>query len=83
MCFVSMFPIPRSRHDKPNKAVQIDNLRGVFIVVSLLLLFTTMQTPHKLRLTAALNSESKKQKGLARFAVQRQIKAKITWFFFR
>ena len=37
-----------------NKAVQIDNLRGVCIVVSLSLNFTTIQTPHKLRLTAAL-----------------------------
>ena len=38
----------------PNKAVQADNLRGVCFVVSLSLNITTKQTPHKLRLTAAL-----------------------------
>ena len=41
----------------PNKAVQSDNLRGVCIVMSLGLHFTTIQTPHKLRLTAALDFE--------------------------
>ena len=34
--------------------MQIDNLRGVCLVVSLSLNFTTRQTPHKLRLMAAL-----------------------------
>ena len=37
-----------------NKSLQTDNLRGVCIVVSLSLNFTTMQTPHKLRLSEAL-----------------------------
>ena len=37
-----------------NKAVQTDNLRAVRLVVSLSLNFTTRQTAHKLRLTAAL-----------------------------
>ena len=37
-----------------NKAVQFDNLRAVCLVVSLSLNFTTSQTAHKLRLTAAL-----------------------------
>ena len=40
--------------NRSNKAVQTDNLRGVCLVVSLSLHFTTRQTPHKLRLTAAL-----------------------------
>ena len=39
---------------QPNKAVQSDNLRAVRLVVSLSLNFTTRQTAHKLRLTAAL-----------------------------
>ena len=37
-----------------NKAVQTDNLRAVFLVVSLSFHCTTRQTAHKLRLTAAL-----------------------------
>ena len=37
-----------------NKAMQSDSVRGVCIVVSLSLNFTTMQTPHTLRLMAAL-----------------------------
>ena len=37
-----------------NKSLQADNLRGICIVVSLPLHFTTMQTPHKLRLSEAL-----------------------------
>ena len=37
-----------------NKAVQSDNLRAVCLVVSLSFHFTTRQTAHKLRLTAAL-----------------------------
>ena len=43
-----------SQRNAPNKAMQIDNLRGVCFVVSLSLHFTTKQTPHKLRLMAAL-----------------------------
>ena len=38
-----------------NKSLQADNLRGICIVVSLSLHFTTMQTPHKLRLSEALD----------------------------
>ena len=42
-----------------NKSLQADNLRGVCIVVSLSLHFTTMQTPHKLRLSEALYPRTK------------------------
>ena len=41
-----------------NKSLQTDNLRGVCIVVSLSLNGTTMQTPHKLRLSEALVENS-------------------------
>ena len=44
-----------------NKAVQTDNLRAVCLVVSLSLNGTTRQTAHKLRLTAALDSDRKNQ----------------------
>jgi len=37
-----------------NKALQIDNSRGIFLVVSLSLNFTTRKTPRELRLKAAL-----------------------------
>ena len=47
--------------DKSNKSMQSDNLRGVCPVVSLSLHFTTGQTPHKLRLIEALDSERKNQ----------------------
>ena len=38
--------------------MQADNLRAVRLVVSLSLNFTTSQTAHKLRLTAALDEKS-------------------------
>ena len=43
--------------DQPahNKAMQADSVRGVCFVVSLSLNFTTKQTPHTLRLMAALD----------------------------
>ena len=41
--------------------MQADNLRGVGLVVSLSLHFTTRPPPHKLRLIAALDSEIEKQ----------------------
>jgi len=37
-----------------NKSLQAGDLRGVCIVVSLSLNFTTKQTPHKLQLSEAL-----------------------------
>ena len=46
--------------NRSNKAVQTDNLRRVCLVVSLSLHFTTRQTAHELRLTAALDSEIEK-----------------------
>ena len=39
--------------------MQTDSVRGVCIVVSLSLDFTTMQTPHTLRLMAALAIKKK------------------------
>ena len=47
-----------------NKAVQTDNLRAVCLVVSLSFHCTTRQTAHKLRLTAALDSEIEKHKSI-------------------
>ena len=38
----------------PNNAMQLDNLRVVYLVVPLSRHFTTRQTTHKLRLMAAL-----------------------------
>ena len=51
-----------------NNAVQADNLRAVCLVVSLSLNFTTRQTAHKLRLTAALDSEIEKHKSIKALA---------------
>ena len=45
-----------------NKAMQSDSVRGVCIVVSLSLNFTTMQTPHTLRLMAALGEKERREK---------------------
>ena len=50
-----------------NKSLQTDNLRGVCIVVSLSLHFTTMQTPHKLRLSEALE----RNKDMHTFPIQK------------
>jgi len=46
-----------SGRNAANKSLQTDNLRGVCFVVSLSLHFTTKQTPHKLRLMAALERQ--------------------------
>ena len=62
--------VARLKVKTPNKSLQTDNLRGVCIVVSLSLHFTTMQTPHKLRLSEAL---APKREGSRMFKVFLQI----------
>ena len=56
-----------------NKKLQADNLRGVCFVVSLSLNFTTKQTPHKLRLTAALCEKERRENINMKYLTKAQV----------
>ena len=47
--------LKRRQVENHNKRLQLDNLRGVEIAVSLSLNYTAIAPPHKLRLKRALN----------------------------